>query len=174
MADGVEIGHVNPLDGAKIDRAFAKLAQIKPAINVWYQTPAQCERLLVEQQIEMAEFFNGRAYFLKDQGVPLEFVWNEAVTNVPVFVLARDAPNRDNALQFLSYIARPEPQASFAKLISYGPTNKRALELIKSQATLERLPTYEPNFAKQLLLDGKWWGKHQDRLAPRWSQLIAG
>jgi putative spermidine/putrescine transport system substrate-binding protein len=174
MAEGVEMSQINPLDGPKIERAFAKLAEIKPAINVWYQTPAQCERLLLEQQIEMAEFFNGRAYFLKDQGVPVEFVWNEAITNVPVFVLARDAPNRDNALQFLSYIARPEPQASFAELISYGPTNKRALDLIKSQATLERLPTYEPNFARQLLLDGKWWGEHQDRLAPRWSQLIAG
>lgn len=174
MADGVAPADVYPLDEAKLDRAFAKLTEIKPAIDIWYQTAAQCEQLLLGEQVDLAEFFNGRVFVLQDQGVPLEFVWNEAIMNMPVFVLARNAPNRDNALEFLSYLARPEPQAALAELIYYGPTNTLALDLIDDQTSLERLPTYGPNLSRQIRLDWKWWGENVDRLAPRWSQLIAG
>ena len=173
MADGVMPKAVYPLDEAKTTRAFAKLAELKPAINVWYQTGAQCEQLLLDKQIEMAEFFNGRVYFHQDQGVPLEFVWNEAVMNLLVFVLAKGAPNRANALKLLSFIARPEPQAEFAKMIYYGPTNARALDLIKDAKTLGRLPTHPANMAKQVVLDGKWWGENLGRLSPRWTQMIS-
>ena len=173
MADGIAPKSVYPLDDVKVAKAFGKLAEIKPAINVWYQTGAQCEQLLLDKQIEMAEFFNGRVYFHQDQGAPLEFVWNEAVMNLLVFVLAKGAPNRDNALKLLSFIARPEPQAEFAKMIYYGPTNKLALDLIKDPKTLGRLPTHPANLAQQIVLDGKWWGENLGKLGPRWTQLIS-
>jgi putative spermidine/putrescine transport system substrate-binding protein len=173
MADGVPPHGVNPLDEAKIERAFAKLAGLKPAVSVWYQTAAQCEHLLANNQVDMVEFFNGRAFFLKDQGVPLEFVWNQAIMNTSVFVLARQAPNRENALAFLEYIAQPEPQAAYAKLICYGPTNTRALQLIADPKTLERLPTFGPNRQQQIALDARWWSEQYDRLSPRWSRLIS-
>jgi putative spermidine/putrescine transport system substrate-binding protein len=174
MADGVRPEDVYPLTDAKLERAFAKLAQIEPSVDIWYQTAAQCEQLLVGEQVDMAEFFSGRVFILQDQGVPVEFVWNEAITNMPVFVLAKGAPNRANALEFLAYLTRPEPQAALAKLIYYGPTNTSAFDLINDQKTLERLPTYGANLSRQIILDGNWWGENLHRFAPRWSQLIHG
>ncbi len=174
MADGLTLKDVYPLTDAKIDRAFAKLRALAPAVTVWYQTAVQCEQLLLDKQIDMAEFFNGRAFYLQDQGVPIEYLWDEAVMNIPMFVMAKGAPNRDNALAFLSYIARPEPQAAFARIINYGPTNTQALDLIKDDKILSRLPTFEPNMKKQIVLDANWWGENESRLAPRWSQLMAG
>ena len=174
MADGVPQREVYPLNEARIDRAFAKLRQLAPAIKVWYQTGAQCEQLLIDKQIDMCEFFSGRSYFLQDQGVPIEYVWNEAVMNILTFVAAKNAPNYENAMKFLSYIAQPAPQAAFANAIYYGPTNPKALSLIKDQKTLTRLPTYAPNLKQQIVLDANWWGENVDRIAPRWSQLISG
>jgi putative spermidine/putrescine transport system substrate-binding protein len=174
MAEGVPPAGVYPLDDAKIDRAFDRLAALKDAVAVWYQTGAQFEQMLVGRQIDMGEFFSGRSFFLQDRHVPVSFVWNEAIMNTMLFVLARNAPNYDNAMQFLSFVARPETQAAFAKAIYYGPTNMRALELIKDRRTLERLPTHAPNLAKQLVLDTEWWGHNIDRLSARWSQLISG
>lgn len=174
MADGVAMNDIYPLTDAKIDRAFAKLRALSPAVTVWYQTAVQCEQLLLDKQIDMAEFFNGRAFYLQDQGVPIEYVWDQAVMNMPMFVMAKGAPNRDNALAFLSFIAQPEPQAAFARIINYGPTNTQALNLIKDDKILTRLPTFEPNMKKQLVLDATWWGENESRLAPRWSQLMAG
>lgn len=174
MAEGVAPRDVYPLTDAKIDRAFDALARIRPAINVWYQTGAQAEQLLLDQQVDMAEFFNGRLYYHQDQGAPLEFVWNGAVMNYLVWVLAKGAPNRANAVQFLSFVARPEPQAEFAKLVYYGPTNTKALALVKDQKTLKRLPTFPANLEKQVVLDGRWWGENLARLSPRWNKLITG
>ncbi len=173
MADGMAPTDVYPLSSQKLDAAFRKLQQIKPQIGVWYQTPAQCEQMLLEQQIDFVEFFNGRAFSLKDRGVPLEFEWNQAVLNLSVFVLAKDAPNAEHALRFLEFIAQPEPQAHFARLIHYGPTNLRALELITDPLILRRLPTYEPNLSQQLVLDSQWWSRHHHPLTARWSQLLA-
>jgi putative spermidine/putrescine transport system substrate-binding protein len=174
MADGVAPRDVYPLDDAKIDRAFHKLEEIRPAINVWYQSAVQCEQLLLDQQVDMAEFFSGRAFYLKDEGVPITFVWDQALINTSMFVMARGAPNPDNAIKFLSFIAQPEPQAAFAKAINYGPTNIRALDLITDETILERLPSFGPNLAKQIPLDSRWWGENQDRLTARWNRLMAG
>lgn len=173
MADGVPAQQVNPLTPQKVERAFDKLQELKPHIDVWYQTPAQCERLLLDRQVQMTEFFNGRAFFLKDQGVPLEFQWNQAISNMTVMVLARDAPNREHALQLLRFMAQPQPQAHFARLICYGPTNTRALDLIDSQRTLERMPTHPRNLSRQLMLDCDWWGQHYESMGARWSQFLA-
>lgn len=173
MAEGVPLERVYPLDEDKIDRAFLRLAALKDAVNVWYQTGAQFEQMLVGRQIDMGEFFSGRTFFLQDQGVPVEFVWNESIMNTMIFVMARNAPNYEHALQFLAYVARPETQAAFANRIYYGPTNVRALGLIKDRSTLERLPTHAPNLSRQLVLDTEWWGHNIDRLSARWSQLIS-
>jgi putative spermidine/putrescine transport system substrate-binding protein len=174
MADGIAPSAVYPLDDAKIERAFRKLEELRPAINVWYQSAVQCEQLLLDQQVDMAEFFSGRAFYLKDEGVPITFVWDQALINTSMFVLARGAPNPDNAIKFLSFIAQPEPQAAFAKAINYGPTNIKAFDLITNEETLQRLPSFAPNLAKQIPLDYMWWGENQDRLAARWNRLMAG
>jgi putative spermidine/putrescine transport system substrate-binding protein len=173
MANGEDVRDVYPLTPEKVDIAFQKLGLIKPHIKLWYQTPAQCERLLLEQQIDCVEFLNGRAFFLKDRGVPLEFEWNQAVLNESVFVLTKNAPNQEHALSFLRFIAEAAPQAHFARLIHYGPTNLKALKLIEDPVILQRLPTFEPNLAKQLVLDSQWWGQHHQALSARWSQFLA-
>jgi putative spermidine/putrescine transport system substrate-binding protein len=173
MAEGTPLQQIYPLTHQKLETAFNKLGQIKPHVMLWYQTPAQCERLLLEQQIDMVEFFSGRAFFLKDRGVPLDFEWNQAILNTSVFVLAKNAPNHEHALSFLQFIAQPEPQAHFARLIHYGPTNFKALKLMEDPVTLARLPTYGPNLAKQLVLDSAWWGRHYSALSARWSQFLA-
>ncbi len=172
MAAGVSPKDIYPLDNAKIDRAFAKLAEIKRAINVWYQTGVQCEQLLLDRQIDYAEFFSGRAFYLQDQGVPVEFVWDQAILNLSTFVMAKGAPHPEHAIRFLEFIAAPAPQAAFAYSINHGPTNTRALALIKDRKILERLPTFGANLAKQIVLDADWWGENQDHLGPRWNQLI--
>lgn len=46
--------------------------------------------------------------------------------------------------------------------------------MIKDDKILARLPTFEPNMKKQIVLDANWWGENESRLAPRWSQLMAG
>ena len=174
MADGVVASDVNPLDDAKVDHGFRKLAGIKDNVGVWYFSLAQAESLLLSQEIDAMEFTNGRTYGAQDRGEPLEYVYNGAVMNLLTWVLAKGAPNRDNAIKFLAFSSRPDRQAALAEQIYYGPTNRKGLELIGSEKTLARLPSYPDNMAKQVLLDGEFWAKNLGKLKPRWTKITSG
>src|SRR5262249_59389068 len=65
-----------PLD---VDRAFKKLDQIKPHIKVWRREGNQSQQLIRDGELDMMSIWNGRASELKEQGVPVELVWNGAV-----------------------------------------------------------------------------------------------
>lgn len=174
MADGVTPDKVNPLDDAKIDRAFKKLEALKPNIAIWYQSTAQTETLLESGEVDMAEFVAGRLHGMEDRGLPVVFEYNQAVMNLLTWVMAKGAPNRTNAHKFLAFCSQAEPQAEFAKGLYYGPTNRGAFDLIKDDKTLKRLPTHPDHLSRQVLLDGAWWGDNLDKVGPRWKALVSG
>ncbi|MFI4986655.1 MAG: extracellular solute-binding protein [Alphaproteobacteria bacterium] len=173
MADGVAPDAVNPLDGQKVERAFAKLAGLKGKIAVWYQTTAQMETLLGNGEIDCGELTSTRAHFLQSQNLPLSFEYNQAVMNTLIWVMAKNAPNKANAEAFIRFCSRADRQAEFATLLFQGPTNTKALELIKDASVLERLPTHPGNASKQVVLDGAWWANNLEALAPRWNKLTS-
>ena len=76
LADGVPREQLYPLD---IDRAFRKLDQIKPHVKVWWREGTQSQQLIRDGEVDMMSIWNARASELKQQGVPVEVVWNGAV-----------------------------------------------------------------------------------------------
>lgn len=173
MADGTPAAQVNPLDEHKVDRAFAKLEQIKNQIAVWYQTTAQMEGLLINGEVDVGELPSTRAHSLASQGVPVQFEYNEAVMNLLVWVLAKDAPNKSNAELFLRFCSRADRQAEIARTNFQGPTNTKALESIREDTLLRQLSTYPDNLRKQAVLDSTWWAANLSKLTPRWNQLTS-
>lgn len=125
MADGVAAQDIHPLTDAKIDRAFAKLRTLSPAVTVWYQTAVQCEQLLLDKQIDMAEFFNGRAFYLQDQGVPIEYVWDQAVMNMPMFVMAKGLPTATTRWPSCPSSPSPSPRPPSPGSLTMGPPTPR-------------------------------------------------
>ena len=140
MAAGIAPKDVYPLNSKKIDLAFEKLEEIKPHITAWYSTGGQCQQLLADEEVVLAEFFNGRSYALAQKGVPIKFEFNQAVNNYTSWVMAKYAPHKENALKFLGFISQPEPQAHMAKISTYGPVNSKALDLIKDDMVHVLLP----------------------------------
>ena len=52
-----------------VDRAFKKLDQIKPHVNVWWKTGDQSQQILRDKEVAMSIMWDGRAYQLRDQGM---------------------------------------------------------------------------------------------------------
>jgi putative spermidine/putrescine transport system substrate-binding protein len=173
MADGVPTAQVNPLDPAKVDRAFRKLDQIKDKMAVWYQTNAQMESLLVNGEIDMGELTSNRAHYLGTQGAPIQFQYNEAVMNQLVLVMAKNAPNKANAEAFLRFCSRPDRQAELSTITFTGPSNSKALAMIKDDMLLKALPTSPHNLQQQVQLDSQFWAANLAPLGPRWAQLTS-
>lgn len=65
LADGVAKEELYPLD---VDRAFAKLDEIKPHINVWWTTGDQSQQIFRDEEVVMGLLWDGRASGLREQG----------------------------------------------------------------------------------------------------------
>ncbi|MDP1961780.1 MAG: ABC transporter substrate-binding protein, partial [Reyranella sp.] len=90
IADGVPKDKLYPID---FDRAFKKLDQIKPHVNVWWSTGQQPAQLLLDKEVVLATGWNGRFYDIIKKGAPVEIEWNEGALKQGSFIIPRGAKN---------------------------------------------------------------------------------
>ena len=158
LADGVPRDQLYPLD---IDRAFRKLDQIKPHIKVWWREGTQSQQLIRDGEVDMMSIWNARASELKQQGVPVEVVWNGAVRSTSTWGVLKGAPNRKLAWEFIQFTTQAKPQAEFNTRLYYGPINPGAYQFIPREIAAQ-LPTYAENMAVSVKEDDEW---EADRIA---------
>jgi putative spermidine/putrescine transport system substrate-binding protein len=168
IADGVPLNRLYPLD---VDRAYKKLEQIKSEVR-WWSNAQQSVQIIAQGEVVMGVTFPSRAFAARDQGVPLEVVWNEGLMARTRFVVPRGARNKENAMRLLAFIIQPEQQARFATLNRSAPVNPKAYELIdKSLAPI--LATYPANFEKMTAIDElDYWTINADSLTKRFEAWL--
>ena len=123
IADGVPIDKLYPLD---MDRAFKKLDQIKPHIKVWWREGNQSQQLLRDGEVDMMSIWNARATELKQQGVPVEVVWNGAVRSISSWCVLKGAPEPEAGLGTDRLMPRRP---------SHRPSSTRACSTVRSTRT---------------------------------------
>jgi putative spermidine/putrescine transport system substrate-binding protein len=155
LADGVAPDKLYPID---FKRAYAALSRIKPDVVKWATTSAMLPEALISGEAVIGSTGNGRIQPAIEQGAPVYYVWNQAVTAFDYWSIPKGAKNKQNALKFIEFASRPESQAAFTKLITYGPLNKKAFASIPSDRA-KLLPTYPENLAKTVALNPAWWAK---------------
>ena len=169
LADGVPMDKLYPLD---FDRAFKKLDEIKPHIKVWWREGNQSQQLLRDGEVDMMSMWNARGSELKQQGVPVEVVWNGAVRSPSTWTVLKGAPNRKLAWEFIQFASGPKPQAEFNTRLYYGPTTPAAYALIPKDIAVQ-LPTYSANEAVSVKEDDTWEVDRITKLEERFTQWLA-
>jgi putative spermidine/putrescine transport system substrate-binding protein len=169
VADGVPLDKVFPID---IDRAFRKLDQIKPHIKVWWTQGNQSQQLLRDGEVDMIVMWNARASELQQQGHPVELVWHGATITTTMLGVAKGAPNRKLAWEFLQFALQAKPQADFANRLYYGPTNPDAFKHISTEVA-RQMPTYIENARVAIKSDTVWEAEHAARIQERFTQWLA-
>src|SRR5437867_2183742 len=170
VADGVPPDKVFPMD---VDRAFKKLDQIKPHIKVWWTPGNQSQQLLRDGEVDMMVMWNARASELKQQGHPVELVWNGATITTTMWGIAKNAPNRKPAWELVQFAVQARPQADFANRLYYGPTNPDAYKHISGDVA-RQLPTYPENAKVAIRPDTVWEAEHTAQIQERFTQWLAG
>lgn len=116
MADGVPPDKVYPLD---INRAFAKLAQIKSDI-VWYDSGSQATQLLANGTCKMAEILNGVAQAAHANGTDITIRWDHTVLVPAMMALPKNGPNPEAAQAFLGrMLTNSQEQIAFLRKVAY-------------------------------------------------------
>jgi putative spermidine/putrescine transport system substrate-binding protein len=169
MGDGVPADKVYPID---MDRAFAKVEAIKGDVGRWWVAGADAPQSLIDGEVDIAAAYNGRIFGAQKEGAPLALSWDQSLLQYDYWVITKGSPNKENAEKFLAYISRAEPQAEFAKAISYGPVNLKAFDLVP-QEMLAILPGAPELAKKQLFQNYAWWNETDASGKTNWDKALA-
>ena len=175
MADGVAPDEVYKVLGtsAGIDRAFAKLDEIKPIVQ-WWEAGAQAPEWLAAGDVELSVAYNGRIANAQKEGKNLKMIWDRTVYAIDAWAIIKDAPHQEVGYKFLKYSADPGRQAAFTEAYAYGPTHKTGIDMVDP----ERAKSLPAGDNLQISLFGgsqealDFWVDYQEELTERWNRWV--
>ena len=153
LASGVPVDELYPID---IDRAFAKLLEIKPHIVKFFDSGALGASLLAEGTVILGSLWTNRVLALKKDGAPVDIEWGQNMRLHEYSAVLKGAPNRDNALRLIDYATSAEAQAATLPVIGLSPANAKAFALLDPSvtATLPGSPEIKPMDLTQMQVGG--------------------
>lgn len=178
IADGVSPDQLYPLD---LDRAFASMDQLRPNVPRFAPDPSTLMQMLVDGQVVMAACPTHRGQTLVDGGLPLGISFDQARIQTAEFEVWKNAPNADEAMEFLAFITQPEQQARWAQIADAAPINPAAYDFIPEEVA-NALPT-APSNDTVFVKDDDWYSEPSDAdssmtnfeyIIQRWSEWVAG
>ena len=168
LAAGAAMDKIYPMD---IDKAYASLAKIKPAVVKWWEAGAIPAQLLNDKEITMGIAWNGRIAAIQAKGAPVDVAWRQGALRTDCWAVPKGAPNRENAMKFTAFITLPVPQARLSMLIPYGFVNNKAVDYLPAER-LKLLPT-APDIKKQMYVyNSEWWADNRDKVVSRWASFL--
>ena len=175
MADGVPPDQVYAVLSSKggIERAIAKIRELKPHIAVWWSSGAQHAQLMKDGEVDMATGWNGRFDDIAKNGAKVRYSFDQGLLDYDCFAIPKGAPHKDAAMKFLAEISKPKYQAALTQFITYGPTNKDAYgEGLISESVARTLPSSPANAALQIPLDIEWYEQHEKQAAALYQDMM--
>ncbi|QQO13875.1 ABC transporter substrate-binding protein [Bradyrhizobium diazoefficiens] len=168
MADGVSPRDVYPLD---LERAFAKLDQVKPGVDVWWSNGAQSSQIASSREVDIVSTWNGRIQAAIDDGAPYKIVWNQGIWAADGYAIPKGNPKAKLCHDFLTFCARPGRQAEFSKWVPYSPPNPKAFEFI-DKARIPLMPTAPGRLEHMLMESSNYWAEHLEKVTARFNEWI--
>ncbi|CAO3359948.1 Spermidine/putrescine import ABC transporter substrate-binding protein PotD (TC 3.A.1.11.1) [Azospirillum palustre] len=173
LADGVAPDKLYETLGTKagVDRAFAKLDQIKPHIR-WWVSGAQPVEWLAAGNVVMTSAYNGRVAAANKDGRNFTMLWTQQLYSADYWTIPKGTDKLAAARELVAYMTSPDAQKRFAETIPYGVTNNRASALIDPKIQSD-LPTAPQNMARALMIDTPFWVNNEDELQQRFERWVA-
>jgi putative spermidine/putrescine transport system substrate-binding protein len=173
MADGVPPEKVYDVLRTEegVDRAFAKLEELKPHIQ-WWEAGAQPPEWLASEDVVMSSAYNGRITAAQKEGQPFKISWPGQVYAIDSWAIVRGTPKMDQAVKFIDYASEPKHQARLPEVIPYGPTHKAAIDSVPEDV-VPNLPTAPKNLESALRNDTEFWINNEESLDQRFNSWIA-
>ena len=166
IADGVPLDDVYPID---LDRAFRKLDEIKPHVDIWWSSGAQSAQLMKDGEVEMSTIWNGRMDAAIADGATGDYTYNGGIASLDCLAIPKGSENVDVAMKVLAALVSPDLQANIPTYINYGPTNSGAFALDKiTDEMAARSPSAPENLKNQVIVRAEWWAKNGEALQERW------
>lgn len=174
MADGVAVDELYDVLATPegVDRAFAKLDELRPNL-VWWEAGAQPLSMLQTGDVVLASVYNGRVAGLnRTEGTNLQLVWNQSIYAVDSWVILAGAENKDDGMDFIAFANAPERLSKLPEHVAYGLPVKEAAEMVPAEFAPD-LPTYADNLAVSVNLNVDYWVDNSEELTERFNAWVA-
>ena len=169
LADGVAPDALFPMD---LDRAYAKLDEIRPHVGVWWRTGNQVQQIMRDNEVVMTLTYSGRALATIEDGAPWAQVWTDALRDTGYMAIMRDAPNVPGALAFIDFFfANAEGHPDFIREVRYATSSTLGLAMMPEEER-SLYATAPENYTQLVHPDFVWIGENRDDLRDRWLNWI--
>jgi putative spermidine/putrescine transport system substrate-binding protein len=172
LADGVTRDKLIPLD---LDRAFRTLDKIKPHVRVWFKSGAQQIQAFADGEVVMCACWDGRMQQARQQKVPIEFSWTQAVQFMTYWGIVKGSKNKELAHRFLDYTTDPKRQAVFTEYAAYSTSHPQAVDYLP-EADRKNTSMWPANRARTVSLTEKemdWIVENLNTINERWNAWIS-
>ncbi|HLW28726.1 MAG TPA: ABC transporter substrate-binding protein [Kiloniellales bacterium] len=174
QADGVPVNEVYDVLGTDegVDRAFAKLDEIKDHI-VWWEAGAQPLQLLASGEVVMTSAYNGRLTGANQtEGRNFQIVWPGSLYSIDYWVILAGSPHIEQGHEFIAFASDPSRQAGLPQRVPYGVTHVDAAAGIPEDV-LPDVPTAPENLEVAAEINTEFWVDNIERLTERFNSWIA-
>ena len=169
LADGVAKEDLFPMD---LDRAYAKLDEIRPHIAVWWKTGNQVQQIMRDNEVVMTMSYSGRSLATINDGAPYAMAWDGALRDTGYFAVLKDSPNPEGALAFIDFFygnAAGHPE--FIRAVGYATSSTAGLAQLPEDEQM-LFATYPANYELLVDPDFAWIGENRDTLRDRWTAWL--
>lgn len=174
LADGVDKVDLYQVLSSEegIDKAFAKLDEIKDDIPVWWTSGAQSVQLMSDGEVHYATNYNGRVVAMQDAGIPVEVSWNGGALHTTFLGIIKGSKNLEAAHAYLRLRATdPKLQLAYLDVLPY-PGMAPGLSDMLPEEQAKDMPNYPANIEAQFLADEEFWADNVDQLRQRWEEWL--
>lgn len=177
MADGVAPSElVKVLTGpGGVDRAFRKLAELKPHLK-WWKSGDEFMQLLLTGEVSMGYGWLGRVNAANSSNDRrLRIVWDAGYTNAVIFLgVLKGSPRKEEAIRLIAYQLSAPVQARYMEVLGNPPANAEANPLL-SEGRRAGLP--DPKSRKGMMQAGSqyinFWLDNGDAIRQRFATFVA-
>ncbi|OJF97857.1 MULTISPECIES: ABC transporter substrate-binding protein [Rhizobium/Agrobacterium group] len=166
------LGGTNALDTEEgIQKAFDKLAEVKPNVRLWYRDEAQFEQSLKSGEIPMGQYYHDVTGLAAADGNPVRstFPKEGGIQDSGCWALSRASTKVEEAHVFIDYMSQPSIQAILSRKVGTSPTVKRELTDLTDAEFASVSSDIDPIIPRYDLYQTK-----SDWLNQKWTELIVG
>jgi len=154
-----------------IDRAFAKLDEIKPHIIKFWSSGAEPIQMIADGEVAAAIAWNGRLQAMANEGVDVYYTFQDGNLDTGIYSIPASCSKEsaNNVALYLNAWTTPEWAVEFAKVMPYPPFTGGVAELLDPEYA-KLLPTTPENVAMQHQTDWGFWQVNYEALNERWKE----
>lgn len=166
LADGVKPETLYPLD---VERAFASLNKIKPAITKWIDQSPQTISLLSTREVDYVYTYNGRVATAKKEGLSVEFSTEQCLLLTQYYSIMKGSPKRNQAMQYIAFACRPDIQVNLSEAYYSIPVRRALLQKVAKDVR-DSLP--DPASSNTVVMQEEFWADNFITLDRRFKEWL--